>query len=290
MYFPQIPFLRLVEEALPSGYLLHQYLMDELELSRSAAFRRINGESEVKASEIAHLINQFPQALEKLFAQPRNLGDYALSQTSQFANEEELWAYLDRLRALFRRAAEQEATLYYTALDYPLFSFLQEPDLLYYKYAFWTNRIVEEGIRPLRPNTLRLAQEVCALYGQTHSIEIWSARMELRQEEQIKALGDLELLSAYQIDRISKAIHEVRSRLRKDLKAERKPSGRSFQVYRAPYSTLCNGGVLVFPKGESIYMGAFSTAQFLRSCSQQVVTKFLKDFNLIKDFSERMVV
>lgn len=287
-YFQQISFLRFVEAELPTDYTLHHFLMDFFDISRSAAYARIMGERDLRSEEIAKLSAEFPQALEKFFAQPKNLGDYALSQTSQFSDEEELWVYLDRIRSLFQRAVEAEAVLYYTALDYPLFYFLADPDLLNYKFAFWTNRILESGIQPLRPNTQRLAREIYDLYRQCSSEEIWSARMVERQEEQVQVMADLALITEVQARTLNRAFAAVHNQVKQDLKSKGRGDSVSFQVYQAPYSTLCNGGVLVFPQGESIYMGAFSTAQFIRSCSQQVVRKFREDFEGMKGISRRL--
>ncbi len=286
--FPQVSFLRLVAKALPEGYSLHHYLMDQFEISESAAFKRIRGAAELKSHEIAHLVAAYPTCLEKLLAQSEDLDHYAMSQTSYFSDEDELWTYLKRIHALFSRAKEEGAHLYYTALDFPLFHFLAEADILNYKYAFWTNRILVEGISPLRANTLRLAREIYELYRGCASTEIWSPRIVQRQSEQLRAMVKAGHLGEAQVLALEQAYARQQAQSLKDLRREEKEAGIAYRVYRAPYNNLSNGGVLLFPEGESIYMGSFSNAQFLRSSSKAVVDKFRADFDALRALSEPM--
>ncbi len=166
--------LEQLQAKLPPNVSLGKFLMDELELSRDSAYRRVRGETVLKPEEIQHLCEKFDISIDKI------IGISGKSVTFQYnpimRSEFSFEGYLNGIMDAFKRmAGERTKDLYMSNLDLIIFQLLNSPTLLRFKLMYfgkcylkiptlqeekyfigWTGGISNETIQTLLNHYIRI--------------------------------------------------------------------------------------------------------------------------------------
>ena len=155
-----------------------------LSMSRSAAYRRVSGESLLNFDEIALLLQHYPISLEtQLNPNTTRFNVPFLHQSPRTMTE-----YLDSIeRHLSVLANSQAAKIQYVAHEIPFFQYLFEPDLAAFKMYMWSRtvwRVPSMRFESFDLDTYRRdvglqrqIRRLSEMYASISSEEIWNSNM-----------------------------------------------------------------------------------------------------------------
>ncbi len=130
---------RLLEQLkakLPPESSLGKVLMDELDLSRDSAYRRVRGETALKPEEIKLLCEKFDLSIDKIIGVSGKSVTFQYNpiQRSEFTFEQYLNGIMDGFK---RMAAQRTQELYMSNLDLIIFQLLNSPSLIRFKLLYF---------------------------------------------------------------------------------------------------------------------------------------------------------
>ncbi len=175
---------------------LHLSVVDEvatlLNISNDSAYRRIRGEKPIGLDEVQVLCNKYHISLDQLLQIQANT---VIFSGNKFDNTFGLYEYLQDICSnleLFKMM--EQPHLYYHNKDFPVFHYMQFPELAAFKFFFWKRTLIgnpelaRQQFNGEEPNTgvMETAKKIIGHYIQIPSTEIWneeSVHITIRQIE-----------------------------------------------------------------------------------------------------------
>ncbi len=178
----QIKLFQQLKDQLPAHEKLVYVVMEQLKLTRSQAYRRINGTVPVSLDELKMLTETFSISVDDLLLEPTN-GQIKFSAALRIND-----TYLGFLQQLKQTISYVGALpgvhVQYATNEYPIFYTFMFPDLVKFKFYMW-NRTFWKNNQPQRPfslevanpDELALAHQIQEEYLSIATTEYWHIRM-----------------------------------------------------------------------------------------------------------------
>ncbi len=182
MKTPQEIQKALIARIQQTGATAHD-LAKTLNLGLGAVYKRMKSETLLDIEEIALLTEKYHISLDGLFQRENGKVSFAFPAMVQPVRqlEQYLSAILDLLRNANRR---NDARIFYSTSEIPIFHYLHFPELCAFKLYIWnrlTWELPEWEDKPFNPESFlenrrlqHLREEIIAAYNQMRSTEFWS--------------------------------------------------------------------------------------------------------------------
>lgn len=181
----------------------HLSFVDEvaalLNISNDSAYRRIRGEKPIGLDEVQTLCNKYQVSLDQLLQIQSNTvifsGKYVDNTAFGFTEYlQQITKYLEYFQTF------QNPHIYYLNKDFPLFHYMQFPELMAFKFFFWKRTILGnlelakeqfKGVE-IEEKIFESSKKIIGLYNCITSTEVWNeenVHTTIRQIEYYRQLG-----------------------------------------------------------------------------------------------------
>ncbi len=197
----QSTLLNKVQSQLPEGGKLLDYLMDTLKISKSNAYRRISGETQLTQNEVNKLAKRFHISLDDcLQLNKQDSQDIVVFKRNPFIQDIDHVSdyFTNTLKTLEQLKAAEDVELFYAARDLPIFYFLLYPTLCRFKVFVWLRGPESENVldqenfayNQVSDEMVRLGEKLGSVYQEISSTEIWTERTVQNILRQVKYYFD----------------------------------------------------------------------------------------------------
>ncbi len=177
----QVGFFEQIQTRFNSKPEMVKAIMELLSITSDSAYRRINGETDLRWKEILILCKTFNISLDSLIEYQRPLTTFNLHHDIGDGDTSEVMGGFSHLVDLFvrLRRAEESEIVYFT-MELPLFHIIEIPELLAFKMYYWESiRSMSddslfslEGDKGYKESDLQLVRKVTDGYNSIESTEI----------------------------------------------------------------------------------------------------------------------
>ena len=265
--------LEILQEELGPQVKLAQWLMDVLEISKSSAYERIGGKSELNTHELItilyHSKRTFQRATELMEDQLLRV-----FELNQFHNAEQAHHYLLRIEKLFKEATKQaDFQLRYVALDLPVFYFFADPLLFTYKISTWSGQSRQKGLCKPLPESLQCAQRLWENYLAMPTQELWYPAAWQKQVAMIQHDQKHGFLTEVEATHLLKVYESLLARFKLAASTGQKSGGGRLDAFSTSHFSLNNCGLLYYNR-QQIMLGTVHNAQHFDSTCQSSMQLF----------------
>lgn len=185
----QVQFLQQLTAKLKANQHLADALTEVLFISKSEAYKKINGKSLLTLPQIQTLCNHFHTSFAVFDEQNKNSSSVSFTpfHTGIIGVKE----YIKSLESFLQSIANaKEKKLTCATDDIPIFHLFQYPELTAFKLHFWQMRVIDNApfqfkMNEWTPSLLKPAAHMHELYLQIPSVEVWTKTSLLNTLEQI---------------------------------------------------------------------------------------------------------
>jgi len=178
----QLQLFQQLKDQLPAHEKLVHVVMDHLKLTRSQAYRRINGTVPVSLNELKILAETFDISIDDLLQAPAN-GQIKFSASLRMNS-----TYLGFLQQLMQTISYvgqlPEVQVQYATNEFPIFYTFMFPDLVKFKLYMWNrtfwknnNAQIQFSLGIANPEELELANQIQEKYLSIATTEYWHIRL-----------------------------------------------------------------------------------------------------------------
>jgi len=178
----QVKFFQQIKDQLPRHEKLVHTIMDSLQLTRSQAYRRINGTVPVSLNELKILAELFRISIDDLILEPSN-GHIRFSAALRVNH-----TYLGFLQELYHTISYvgdlPGVKVQYATNEFPIFYTFMCPDLVKFKFYMWNRTFWKTNTSQMpfsldsaNPDELEMANQIQQKYLSIATIEYWHIRM-----------------------------------------------------------------------------------------------------------------
>lgn len=202
----QIRFLQQLTLKLKVNQNLADALAEVLYISKSEAYKKINGKSLLTLPQIQTLCNYFQTTFAVYDEQTSNSS--AVSFTPFHTGKIGVKEYIKNLEFFLQSIVNaKNKKLTCATDDIPIFHLFQYPELTAFKLHFWQMRVIEKAPFKLKMNDwnsslLKPAAHMHDLYLQIPSAEVWTKTSLLNTLEQIKYAAETGIITDKKLGRI----------------------------------------------------------------------------------------
>ncbi len=178
----QIRLFQQIKSQLSAHQKLVSVIMDHLQLTRSQAYRRINGTVPVSLSELKILAKTFGISIDDLLHES---ADGQIKFSASLRINDTYLGFLQQLKQTISYVgALPGVEVQYATNEYPIFYTFMFPDLVKFKFYMW-NRTFWKNSQPQKPfsldvanpDELELAHQIQEEYLSIPTTEYWHIRM-----------------------------------------------------------------------------------------------------------------
>lgn len=202
----QVQFLQQLTNRLNANQHLADALTEVLFISKSEAYKKINGKSLLTLPQIQTLCNHFHTSFAIFDEQDKSSS--SISFTPFHAGNIGVKEYINSLSAFLQSIANaNEKKLTCATDDIPIFHLFQYPELTAFKLHFWQMRVIEKAPFKFKLNDwssslLQSAANMHDLYMQIPSVEVWTKTSLLNTLEQINYAAETGIVTDKKLGRI----------------------------------------------------------------------------------------
>lgn len=285
MNIHQKDLMDLLQQHYKSEESLTTWLCDTLDISRPTAYRYLSGETAISYDQfivLTKLVPGLPNAItEKTAVVPTRMVEVSEHHTeADFQNMME-----QRLLVIQKFQKLDNPMLHYTARDVILFQFINNFDLLNYKFRVWHPELKNHVISKI---TLDLGKELFEAYRLIPSREFLFNRAFIAQFIQIKfdmKMGSVDLETGKRLYNIlrQKLVETIEwSKL-----GQKGIQGASVEYRVSAFCRMNNSGLLTSDTTR-VLMQASDDTRFLITFSEDWINKHLTRFNHAFDLAKPM--
>lgn len=178
----QVKLFQQLKDLLPGKEKFVQVIMKHLQLTRSQAYRRINGTVPVSLNELSILVKTFGLSLDDLLLEQTD-GLIKFSAALRINNT--YLGFLQQLHQTLSFVSQlKDAKIQYATNEFPIFYTFMFPDLVKFKLymwnrTFWKNTTSEIpfSFSIANPDELELASKIREIYLSLSTTEFWHLRL-----------------------------------------------------------------------------------------------------------------
>lgn len=176
----QKQLIELISEKIKGKKSIGRTLMDVLDISRDAAYRRYRLETEFSIGELIKIQQRFNISLDGLLGNTKNtvLFNYRQESNEFFSLE----AYLHEIQESLEQLSKQEKPcIILTINNTPFFQLFHFPSLLRFKLYFWTKNLLQvKALQKIKFKDFyfsmelsQTAHQILCLYNKIPSVELY---------------------------------------------------------------------------------------------------------------------
>jgi hypothetical protein len=212
-----------IKNALPSHISLVDEIADLLNISYDSAYRRIRGEKSLEFDEICKLCLKFNVSFDQLISLKGNTYSFNGVLPTEAGYKFSTW--LESMLRFFEFInGYQKKHFYWFVRDFPVFILFQVPELLAFKFFFWSKSILGDikfenkkfSIESIDADDkdFEVGRKISRLYNNMPTSEIWNVEnisATLRQLEYYKQLRVFQSSKDHEIlyDKFEQLINQV---------------------------------------------------------------------------------
>lgn len=178
----QIKLFQQLKDQLPPHEKLVYVVMEQLNLTRSQAYRRINGTVPVSLDELKVLSEMFSISIDDLLSEPTS-GQIKFSAALRMNNS--YLGFLEQLEQTISFVGHlPEVKVQYATNEFPIFYTFMFPDLVKFKLYMWNRTFWKKSTPHIpfslsitNPDELAIADRIQKQYMSIATTEYWHIRM-----------------------------------------------------------------------------------------------------------------
>jgi hypothetical protein len=268
-------FFQLVRNEIEPQLSLPDFLFELFGWSKPTVYKKIRGERTLKMEEFFAIIGELPH-LAMSIGEVYKANDLKLVQMHSVSTLVHFQKYLEGIESLFLQlTSDPNHSMLYAASDIPIMYYFQFPELLRYKWAFWSNQAAPHQALPiLPPAVLKSAQRIYHLYSSIHSKELWQINALKAQLDKLSYRSEEHLVPKDQFSLLHQQFLNIETQMVQATRNGQKEKGGRFEARIRPDLSLNNSGYLHF-HDKQILASSYSSLNFLRSRSEKSCNNFL---------------
>jgi len=178
----QIKLFKQLKTQLSPHQKLVYLVMEQLQLTRSQAYRRINGTVPVSLDELKILTEKFELSIDDLLSEPSSV---QIRFSASLRMNESYLEFLQQLsQTLLHVSQMKDVQVQYATNEFPIFYTFMFPDLVKFKIYMWNRTFWKNGKKQglftldvANPDELAIANTIQEQYLSIATIEYWHIRM-----------------------------------------------------------------------------------------------------------------
>lgn len=178
----QVKLFEQLKTQLPTHQKLVYLVMEQLQLTRSQAYRRINGTVPVSLDELKVLAEKFELSIDDILLEPN---DAQIRFSASLRMNESYLGFLQQLhQTLLHVRQMKEVQVQYATNEFPIFYTFMFPDLVRFKLYMWNRTFWKNGhkqgpftLSVANPDELAIADAIQKEYLSIATTEYWHIRM-----------------------------------------------------------------------------------------------------------------
>jgi hypothetical protein len=176
-------FIQQLKDTIPSNLSLANELTDLLGLSSDSAYRRIRCETSFTMDELTKICDHYRISFDTFCAIPE--GGVTFKYSIPGKSPEDFSLYLSNILADLQQIKQMpQKSIYYAAVDIPLFHLFRYPVLSTFKFYYWMRSVIGQPELEGKPylkeavpvNIQEKGLEILSVYNDIPSVEIWNDR------------------------------------------------------------------------------------------------------------------
>ena len=177
----QEALLESLKRNIPSKYSVVEVMMDLLEISQDAAYRRLRGEKKLDIDEMYKICNTYNISADTIFS-AKSPGTQFRYTSLDIRNQDQYLVYMQNISKsieLVKNSADNEIVI--SAIDIPVFHFMPFHNLTLFKLYAWNNTTYKQSgcfedfaSEITNPEIFNCYNKLASDYSQTPSTEIWT--------------------------------------------------------------------------------------------------------------------
>lgn len=195
-------FFNQLRQRLPESFSLVDSVVDVLDCSKDAAYRRMRGETALSIDEAITLAQTFNLSLNELSNQPDN--SVIFRRGKHIHSVEDYRIYLKESLVQLEQIAATKHHLFYLAKDIPIFYQFAFPHLGAFKIYVWMKSVYNletlngknYALQDVPQDMLDLAQKQWEVYSKLNTTEIWNDTTVLSLINQLEYYYEAGLLAS----------------------------------------------------------------------------------------------
>ena len=212
-----------IKNGIPSHISLVDSIAELLEISSDSAYRRIRGEKPLEFNEICKLCLKFNISFDQVISLKGNT--YAFNGILPTELDYKFSNWLESMLSFFEFINSYEKKhFYWFVRDFPVFIHFQVPELLAFKFFFWSKSILGDknfentkfSLQSINADkgNIEAGRKISQLYNNIPTTEIWNVEnisATLRQLEYYKQLNAFQSSADYEMlyDKLEQLVNHV---------------------------------------------------------------------------------
>lgn len=203
----QIDFLKKLYSKIPANTLPANEIATLLHLSKSEAYNKLNGKSQLTVSQIYSICNKYDISFE--ISPANNHNNCRVRYTPFHTGNIDMGRYLLGLNKFMSELSkENNAKLSCATDDIPFFHLFKYPELTAFKLHFWESRITKGGMnnpekifdyKKVNKKDIKSAHQLHKTYSSIPCMEIWTKSYMLITPDQLRYAFESNLIKDNQL-------------------------------------------------------------------------------------------
>lgn len=254
----QKQLIELIQEKIKGKKSIGPTLMEVLDISRDAAYRRYRLETEFSMGELIKLHHHFNISIDGLLGNTKHTVSFHYRQESNelFSME----AYLHEIyRSLELLSKQEKPSIILTINNTPFFQLFHFPELLRFKLYFWSKNLLQiKALQKIQFQQFyfsmelsQTAHQILHLYNKIPSIELYDSDLFRGFAREVYYYYDSKEINASEADRLYEDMLSLLQHLKSQADSGKKqlynsnpqPFDASFEMY---YNEMLNAAALFY--------------------------------------------
>ncbi len=273
--FNQSHFFQLLRYEIEPQTSIYSFLEDLLGWSRTTTYKKMSGERLIKMEEFFMIVGKLP-VLAMSIAEVFKVHDLKLVQMHSVSSLRHFQKYLEGIETLLKEvASDVNHLMHYSASDLPLLYYFQYPELLRYKWTFWSNQAAPHQALPfLPPAIIHAAKRIYALYNSINSKELWQWNALQTQFQNLAFRTSENLVLPNDASILHEQLQQIEQEIAKSALSGKKQGGGLFEARIRPDLSFKNSCYFRFHQKEFLNC-SYSSLNYFRSSSEKSCNLFV---------------
>lgn len=238
---------------------------DILDISKSAAYKKIRCETTLTSKDYMLLAAAFGVSLDRLVMNPET--DFMVRRPNFIRDLDGLVNYLVITTQELNRLAAVPHEFFYAARDLPVFLFFSDPVLIRFKIAVWLSELqpgksFSHFFRFIPDEVFKACNAFYKSYYRLNRCEIWSSNTLTNLSRQIEYYYTLGQLTEEQVNEINASVIQLMDRVCNEMK-QFEHDTKPWRIYEVDFIMMSSSGVVTTPVRNVAYV-SYAGINYLR--------------------------
>ncbi len=238
---------------------------DILDISKSAAYKKIRCETTLTSRDYMLLASAFGVSLDQLVMNPET--DFMVRRPNFIRDIDDLLNYLNLTVEELNRLASVPHEFFYAARDLPVFLFFSDPTLIRFKIAVWLSELLpgktfSHYFNFIPDEIFRACGEFYKSYNRLNRCEIWSLNTLTNLSRQIEYYQTLGQLTDSDATDINQSVIRLMDRVCSEMK-QFEHDTKAWRIYEVDFLMMASNGLVTTPVKNVAYV-SYAGINYLR--------------------------